>query len=161
MQITLDNGKTVNVPDNWTEEQIENFKKELATDENYINETNQMPVDEKEGLIGDWRPEGAATSWLFDNAVVAPYEASRKFLNSTQSLVEGLGDTLGEKTNLGGFRYGKDAENGIMEYVPYDQAIKLGNVKVKIYKKYKLDDVVQAHKDLESRKIIGPAIIVP
>ena len=67
MQITLDNGKTVNVPDNWTEEQIENFKKELATDENYINETNQMPVDEKEGLIGDWSPEGAATSWLFDN----------------------------------------------------------------------------------------------
>ncbi len=41
------------------------------------------------------------------------------------------------------------------------EKIKLGNVKVKIYKKYKLDDVVQAHKDLESRKIIGPAIIVP
>ena len=41
------------------------------------------------------------------------------------------------------------------------EKIKLGNVKVKIYKKYKLGDVVQAHKDLESRKIIGPAIIVP
>ena len=41
------------------------------------------------------------------------------------------------------------------------EKIKLGNVKVKIFKKYKLEDVVQAHKDLESRKIIGPAIIVP
>ena len=39
--------------------------------------------------------------------------------------------------------------------------IKLGQVKVKIVKKYKLEDAVQAHKDLEARKIIGPAIIVP
>tara|TARA_Y100000590_G_scaffold153636_1_gene176467 strand:+ start:128 stop:1102 length:975 start_codon:yes stop_codon:yes gene_type:complete len=41
------------------------------------------------------------------------------------------------------------------------EKIKLGSVKVKIFKKYKLEDVVQAHKDLESRKIIGPAIIIP
>tara|TARA_B100001123_G_scaffold27034_1_gene29090 strand:+ start:232 stop:1206 length:975 start_codon:yes stop_codon:yes gene_type:complete len=41
------------------------------------------------------------------------------------------------------------------------EKIKLGNVKIKIFKKYKLEDVVQAHKDLESRKIIGPAVIIP
>ena len=41
------------------------------------------------------------------------------------------------------------------------EKIKLGQVKVEIFKKYKLEDVVQAHKDLESRKIIGPAIIIP
>jgi len=34
-------------------------------------------------------------------------------------------------------------------------------VKVEIFKKYKLDDVKQAHIDLESRKIIGPAVIIP
>ena len=34
-------------------------------------------------------------------------------------------------------------------------------IKIKIFKKYKLDNVVQAHTELESRKIIGPAIIVP
>ena len=39
--------------------------------------------------------------------------------------------------------------------------IKLGQVKVKIVKKYKLEDVIQAHKDLEARKITGPAIIIP
>tara|TARA_B100000315_G_scaffold85370_1_gene78208 strand:- start:596 stop:1570 length:975 start_codon:yes stop_codon:yes gene_type:complete len=39
--------------------------------------------------------------------------------------------------------------------------IKYGKVKIEIFKKYKLKDVVQAHKDLEARKIIGPAIIVP
>ena len=41
------------------------------------------------------------------------------------------------------------------------ETIKLGKIKIKIFKKYSLDDVVQAHKDLESRKIIGPAVIVP
>ena len=41
------------------------------------------------------------------------------------------------------------------------QQIKYGKVKIEIFKKYKLEDVVQAHKDLEARKIIGPAIIIP
>ena len=36
-----------------------------------------------------------------------------------------------------------------------------GQVKVKIFKKYKLEEVAQAHQDLESRKIIGPAVIIP
>jgi len=34
-------------------------------------------------------------------------------------------------------------------------------VKIKIFKKYKLDDVVHAHTDLENRKITGPAVIIP
>ena len=34
-------------------------------------------------------------------------------------------------------------------------------IKIEIFKKYNLDDVIQAHKDLEARKILGPAIIVP
>ncbi len=41
------------------------------------------------------------------------------------------------------------------------EAIKLGKIKIKIFKKYRLDEVVQAHKDLEDRKIIGPAVIIP
>jgi len=41
------------------------------------------------------------------------------------------------------------------------EKIKLGQIKVKIFKKYKLEDAIQAHKDLEARKIIGPAIIIP
>ena len=41
------------------------------------------------------------------------------------------------------------------------EKIKLGKVKIEIFKKYKLEDAVQAHKDLEARKIIGPAIIAP
>jgi len=41
------------------------------------------------------------------------------------------------------------------------EKVKLGQVKIEIFKKYKLEDVVQAHQDLESRKIIGSAIIIP
>ena len=39
--------------------------------------------------------------------------------------------------------------------------VKSNKVKIDIYKKYHLKDVVVAHQDLEARKIIGPAIIVP
>ena len=36
-----------------------------------------------------------------------------------------------------------------------------GKIKIKIFKKYNLAEVVQAHKDLEGRKILGPAVIIP
>ena len=39
--------------------------------------------------------------------------------------------------------------------------ISSGNIKIEIFKKYKLEDVVQAHEDLEGRKITGPAVIIP
>jgi len=41
------------------------------------------------------------------------------------------------------------------------EKIKSGKIKIEIFKKYKLENVVQAHKDLESRKILGPAVIIP
>ena len=41
------------------------------------------------------------------------------------------------------------------------EKIKLGKIKIEIFNKYRLDDVEQAHKDLESRKITGSAIIIP
>jgi len=41
------------------------------------------------------------------------------------------------------------------------EKIETGKIKIKIFKKYKLSDVKQAHIDLESRKILGPAVIIP
>lgn len=41
------------------------------------------------------------------------------------------------------------------------EKISSGKVKVEIFKKYKLEEVKQAHIDLESRKIVGPAVIIP
>ncbi len=41
------------------------------------------------------------------------------------------------------------------------EKVKLGKVKINIFKKYQLEDAIQAHTDLENRKIIGPAIFKP
>ena len=39
--------------------------------------------------------------------------------------------------------------------------VKFGKIKINIFKEYKLADVKQAHKDLEARKLTGPAILIP
>ena len=41
------------------------------------------------------------------------------------------------------------------------EKIKFGKFKIKIFKEYKLKDAATAHTDLESRKILGPSILVP
>jgi len=41
------------------------------------------------------------------------------------------------------------------------EKISSGKVKIKIFKKYKIEEVKQAHQDLEGRKILGPAVIIP
>ncbi len=41
------------------------------------------------------------------------------------------------------------------------QQIKYGKIKVNIHKEYLLSDSKKAHEDLENRKILGPALIIP
>ncbi len=41
------------------------------------------------------------------------------------------------------------------------EKVSSGKVKVEIFKKYKLEEIQQAHIDLEARKITGPAVIIP
>ena len=41
------------------------------------------------------------------------------------------------------------------------EKVKFGKIKIKIFKEYRLSDAKQAHVDLESRKLTGPAILVP
>jgi NADPH2:quinone reductase len=41
------------------------------------------------------------------------------------------------------------------------EKVKFGKIKIKISKKYKLEDAKQAHEDLEARKLMGPAILIP
>tara|TARA_B100001093_G_C26852755_1_gene1025907 strand:- start:44 stop:1018 length:975 start_codon:yes stop_codon:yes gene_type:complete len=41
------------------------------------------------------------------------------------------------------------------------EKIKFGMIKVNIFKEYKLSEAKQAHKDLEARKLTGPAILIP
>ena len=41
------------------------------------------------------------------------------------------------------------------------EKVKFGKIKIKIFKEYQLANAQQAHQDLESRKLLGPAILVP
>ena len=41
------------------------------------------------------------------------------------------------------------------------EQISSGKIKIEIFKKYKLDEVESAHRDLEGRKVLGPAVIIP
>ena len=41
------------------------------------------------------------------------------------------------------------------------EKVKFGKIKIKIFKEYKLEDAKQAHEDLESRKLTGPAVLIP
>ncbi len=41
------------------------------------------------------------------------------------------------------------------------EKVKFGKVKIKIFKEYKLSEAKEAHEELESRKLTGPAILIP
>ena len=41
------------------------------------------------------------------------------------------------------------------------EKVKFGKIKIRISKKYKLAEAKQAHADLEARKLLGPAILIP
>ena len=41
------------------------------------------------------------------------------------------------------------------------EKIKFGMIKIKIFKEFKLKDARIAHEQLESRKLLGPCILVP
>ncbi len=52
----------------------------------------------------------------------------------------------------------KDLQKGADEIF---EKVKFGKIKIKIYKEYKLSEAQKAHEDLESRKLTGPAILLP
>ena len=41
------------------------------------------------------------------------------------------------------------------------EKIKFGKIKIRIFKTYKLSEAKKAHEELESRKLLGPAILIP
>ncbi len=41
------------------------------------------------------------------------------------------------------------------------EKVKFGKIKIRISKKYKLSEAKKAHEDLEARRLLGPAILIP
>ncbi len=56
------------------------------------------------------------------------------------------------------FTNSKDLQNGADAIF---EKIKFGKIKIRISKKYKLEEAKEAHADLEARKLTGPAILTP
>jgi len=136
----LPDGKYINVDSGFAGSQAEkdllgtlnNQKSQQQTDTStQTQNTNSVPTTQVSvspdrnntaGVTDVTITKGKENNWLYDTAVVAPYEGARKFINATGGFVEGLGDTLGKATNVGMLAYGSSAKNGILEYVPYDEA---------------------------------------
>lgn len=116
---TAPNGKQVRFPDGTSEETINQYfslPEYQASSEQPEPEVTQevAPSTKSErGLVADLGYQGIG--------------GVRDAVQSGIGLVEKLGDTLGEKTNIGGFVFGDDAENGVMEYKSYDELKADGN----------------------------------
>ena len=52
-------------------------------------------------------------------------------------------------------------QEGCLSVPEIFEKVKFGKIKIKIAKEYNLIDANQAHKDLEARKLTGPAILIP
>lgn len=111
----LPNGKYIEVEDDFIGSQEE---KELLDQFNQRQPAQSAQPIQQDTVV----PEGKENNWLYDTAVVAPYEGARKFINSSGRLIEDLGDTLGEATNIYGVALGEKANNGLIELVSYDEA---------------------------------------
>ena len=105
IQKTLPNGQIANFDETWTEEEINE----------YMQLPKHQPIKNQD-KINNNKERG----WFADVGMSA-VDGVRDGVQSTIGLLEGLGDTLGEKTNIGGFVFGEDAENGVMGYENYEQ----------------------------------------
>lgn len=110
---TAPNGTVIEFDtEKFSEEDINNYLK-LPEYSPQTNETQQTNVEEPKSTPNNDR------GYIKDIAYGA-VDGVRDGVQATIGLVEQLGDTLGEKTNIGGFAFGKDATNGLVEYVSYE-----------------------------------------
>lgn len=133
----LPNGEYIDVPAGTPDETKQKFlnkvfqeQPDLITPPEIVNEPvqNFNSAETVNLNTTETRPvaKGKEFNPIFELGVVAPYEASRKLINSTGNLIDGLGDTLGEATNFYGFAFGKDAKNGVAEVLSYKEAVARG-----------------------------------
>ncbi len=135
-KLQLPDGKYIDIPAGTSDETKQDFLNKLFNENpNLVNVNPNQATPDKTGktiaedttISPDPIPSkpvamGKENSLVYELGVVAPYEASRKLINSTGNLIDGLGDTLGEATNFYGLALGKDAKNGLVELISYDEA---------------------------------------
>ena len=102
------------------------------------------------GSIACLKPRGMMVSFGNASGPLDPVNVSRDIQSKSLFLTR---PTIGHY-----FTNRKETQKGADEIF---EKIKFGMIKIKIFKEYKLNEAKQAHEDLESRKLTGPAILTP
>ncbi len=103
-----------------------------------------------QGSIACLKPRGVLISFGNASGPLDPVNVSRDIQAKSLFLTR---PTIGHY-----FTNRKELQTGADEIF---EKIKFGKIKIKIFKEYKLSEVKKAHEDLESRKITGPAVLIP
>ncbi len=102
------------------------------------------------GSIACLRPRGMMVSFGNASGPLEPVNVTKDIQSKSLFLTR---PTIGHY-----FTSRKELQKGADEIF---EKIKFGKIKIKISKEYKLSEAKEAHQDLESRKLTGPAILVP
>ena len=102
------------------------------------------------GSIACLKPRGMMVSFGNASGPLDPVNVSRDIQSKSLFLTR---PTIGHY-----FTNRNETQKGADEIF---EKIKFGMIKIKIFKEYKLNEAKQAHEDLESRKLTGPAILTP
>ena len=102
------------------------------------------------GSIACLRPRGMMVSFGNASGPLEPVNVTKDIQSKSLFLTR---PTIGHY-----FTNRKELQKGADEIF---EKIKFGKIKIKISKEYKLSEAKEAHQDLESRKLTGPAILVP
>jgi len=103
-----------------------------------------------QGSIACLKPKGMMISFGNASGPLDPVNVSKDIQSKSLFLTR---PTIGHY-----FTNRKELQKGADEIF---EKVKFGKIKIKIFKEYKLSEAKLAHQDLESRKLLGPAILIP
>jgi len=106
--------------------------------------------DTFKGSIACLKPRGMMVSFGNASGPLDPVDVPKDIQSKSLFLTR---PTIGHY-----FNSQKELQKGADEIF---EKVKFGKIKVDIFKEYNLVDAQQAHKDLEARKLKGPAILIP
>ena len=103
-----------------------------------------------EKSINCLKPMGMMVSFGNSSGALEPIDVKKYIASKSLFFTRpGLTHYVGQRNQL------DEASKAIFE------EIKFGRIKIEIFKEYNLLDAKKAHEDLEGRKIIGPALLIP
>jgi len=121
------NGTTIQFPEGTSEADINAY---LSLEKYQVQEEEEN-VNSERGLVSD--------------VPLQILGGVRDGVQATLGFVEGLGDTLGEKTNIGALTFGDEADNGIIGYKSHDELVADGSSNA-IFGKFGVKDAIQLPK---------------